>query len=390
MEFDWFDPEVVNSPHAICARLRREQPIFDNFGSIVLTRHADIVAALRDPRLGRRFAYSRVSNYGPDILHEPVIAGSCNWLINLDAPKHTPLRAVYAQAMKSLDREAVRHRVTVKAEGLLDTAMQRGSLDLVMEYAYPLALFTIFDFLGLEDDPRFSPQEQKGSRMLEPRLLSGFELKELNAHYLSILDYFRPHLRARRQNPRDDFLSRLLQATHDFLSEEELLDSLVFFFDAGYETTASLISASLLGLHPAQLSRLRENPALLPNTVREIMRFYPSIQIASRVAFEPVQLNDDWLVESGQQVVCLLFSGNRDEAIFTDPDEIQLDRDCTKSISFGGGSHFCLGSHLAQMETEIALTTILRRAPNFYVDPTTAEWKPNFTVRGLRRLIATC
>jgi hypothetical protein len=133
---------------------------------------------------------------------------------------------------------------------------------------------------------------------------------------------------------------------------------------------------------------LRDNPALIGNAIEEFLRYDSSVQLTSRSALEDVTVGDS-AIEKGDAILCLLGAGNRDPAIYPDPDRLDITRRKIEPLSFGGGIHYCLGAQLARIESEVAISTLLRRLPGLMLDdPEHPEWRQTFALRGLEKLPA--
>jgi cytochrome P450 len=189
----------------------------------------------------------------------------------------------------------------------------------------------------------------------------------------SIVDYLRPILEQRRDDPREDLLTALLTAEveGEKLSEEEVLSFLRLMLPAGAETTYRLTGNVLFALlsHPEQRAEVEKTPELIPAFIEETLRWDSPVQLVSREATRDVDLHG-YRIPKGDLVAFSIGSANRDERQFADPDRFDLHR-ANKSdhVSFGLGEHFCLGSHLARMEARIAVAAMLERLPDLRLDP---------------------
>ena len=174
----------------------------------------------------------------------------------------------------------------------------------------------------------------------------------------------------------------------DRLSTDELRANVRLLFAAGHETTVNLIGNGLLALltHPEQWRMLRDNPALIPNAIEEILRFDSPVQAVARTLAEPAELHGVALEEQ-EIVVALIGAANRDPSIFEDPDRLDVTRKDLRPLSFGGGIHFCLGAQLARIEAAEVFEILLRRVPDLRLkEPDHPKWRPSFALRGLTEL----
>ena len=196
----------------------------------------------------------------------------------------------------------------------------------------------------------------------------------------------------RRAQPRADLLSGLLAAEEqgDKLTEPEVIAMCLLLFIAGHETTVNLIGNGLLALlqHPEQLAKVQADPGLVPNAIEELLRYDSPVQRTARMPTTDVEIAGH-RIDKGTMVVTALGAANRDPAQFPDPDRLDVTRRDVRHISFGFGIHFCLGAPLARVEGQIALGTLLRRAPRLMLAETTPEWRESSVLRGLKRLRVT-
>src|SRR6266567_1750827 len=262
---------------------------------------------------------------------------------------------------------------------------------------YPLPVMGISELLGVppEDHERFRGWSAVLARSLDPDfgvLNTSPEARDRRrSSMFEFGDYFREQIARRRAEPRDDLLSRLVQAEEagDQLTEDELLSTCVLLLVAGHETTVNLIANGSLALvrHPDQLALLRDggDAALARSAVEEVLRFDPPVHFTSRIPLEPMEVGGT-VVPQGGIAVLLLAAANRDPDAFPEPDRFDITRSPNDHLAFGMGAHFCLGAPLARLEGQIALSALARRLvePSLLQDP--LEYKANFTLRGLASL----
>jgi cytochrome P450 len=207
-----------------------------------------------------------------------------------------------------------------------------------------------------------------------------------------ITRYFRRLFAERRAHPGDDLLSALVQAEEagDRLDEDELLGMAILLLVAGYETTVHLIGSAALALiqHPEQRARFVEEPDLSSSAIEELVRYTSPVEMTlPRVLREDVTLASV-TIPRGDWVSGVLTSANRDESVFKNPDTLDLGRDPNPHLAFGKGRHFCLGSSLARMEAQVALTTLFTRVPGLRLTQPaeSLRWRSLVPIRGLVEL----
>ena len=182
------------------------------------------------------------------------------------------------------------------------------------------------------------------------------------------MNYIRALADLRRRDPRDDLLTGLVQAEDEGerLSEEELLAMVFLLLVAGHETTVNLLATGTLALlnHPDQFELLRKNPDIIDTAVEELLRYDGPLQ-TTELSFARETLNLHGVtIPKGRVVVPALLSANRDETVFDNPDQLDLQRDPNRHLAFGLGIHYCLGAPLARLEARIAFNSLLERFPN--------------------------
>lgn len=179
----------------------------------------------------------------------------------------------------------------------------------------------------------------------------------------------------------------------DRLTADEILATIVLLLTAGHETTVNLIGSGVLALlqHPGQLTRLRDDPDLIKPAIEELVRFVvPAEQATQRYAREDVTIAGV-TIPQGSTVLAVVASANRDGRFFDNPDTLDIARANNRHLSFGQGTHYCLGAPLARLEAQVAITTLLRRAPGLRlaIVPEQLRWRGGIILRGLDALPVT-
>jgi len=395
--FNPFASDFIRDPYPHYAKLRALDPVhFAPIGAYVVSRHADVGTVLKDRRFGKAFVERSEKRYGSEVVREPLFDHMSKTMLLSDPPHHTRLRNLVVKAFTARQVEAMRPRIQQVVDQALDAVVDRGKMDLVSEFAYHPPVTIICDMLGIPNDERgfFHAVSEDSVRVLESAAFTPEEIAAANSRVKSVRDYFERLYEQCRRRPGNDLTTQLVMAEEDGnrLTNEELTASIMLLFVAGHETTINLIGNSLITLHrnPDQMALLRTDPGRIHNAIDEFLRYEPSIQFTGRVALEDMELADKRIAK-GDNIVCLLASANRDAAVYPDrPDEFDITRRNSKPLSFGGGIHFCLGAQLARLQTEIAVTTLLRRLPRLQIDDVeNPAWKPNFVIRGPRVLPAS-
>lgn len=376
----------------LLARLRREEPLCRvrlPYGepAWLATRYQDVKLVLGDPRFSRAAAMDRDE---PRIrLYRPRTAG----ILSFDPPEHSRLRRLVSKAFTVRRVERLRPHVQEVADGLVDAMLAAGPpADLVEDFGLPLPITVICELLGVPVEDRVDFRTWSDAFLSTTR----YTPEEVLRYTGLLREYMTKLIAERRQAPKDDLLGALVVARddEDRLSEEEMLSLAEALLIAGHETTATQIPnfVYVLITHPEQLAALRADLDLIPGAVEELMRFVPlgGGALSARYALEDVELGGV-TVRAGEPVVVQLASANRDESVYTDPDELDLHRQEASHVGFGHGAHHCLGAPLARMELQVALRTLLTRLPGlrFAGSEDDIVWKTGLSTRGPEHMPVT-
>ena len=387
-------PASRADPGPVYSRLRALGPVLrskDLLGSgFALPRHEEVVRALKDPR----FASDRSSVTGrsldqwwtPSLLKLLVAS-----MVLKDPPEHRRLRTLVQKAFTPARVEDLRQRIEQITDELLDVAARKPVVDLVADFALPLPLTVITEMLGVP------PADRLRFRRLLTRLQGTSQGSPVSfvrgyPHMVALRKFLRELVTLRRAEPGADLVSALVQSEEqgDRLSEDELISMVFLLLFAGHETTVNLIGNGVLELvrHPDQLDALRTEPALIDSAIDEMLRFTnPVGVVAPRFATEDVEVAGV-VIPRGSTVNLLIASANLDETAFPDASRFDITRTPNRHVSFGLGTHYCLGAPLARLETRVALPALLRRFGrlDLAVPPEQLRWSPNIGLRGLQAL----
>jgi cytochrome P450 len=396
--FNPFESQMYADPYPTYAWYREAEPVHwgvagdPNFaGNWYLFRHGDVVAALGDLRLGREVR--RVLPEGalppPPEAYRPLFQTAEKWMILRDPPTHTHLRSLVQKAFTPRMVRRVLPRVEALAEGLIDRFADTGRADLIADFARLLPVLVIAEILGIppEDYPIFLPWVVTLASTIEFRQAEEVYRRGSEA-MASLTGYLRDLIASRRDRPSDDLIGALLSVEQDGrrLAEDDVLGNITLLLTAGNDPTMHLIGNSVVTLlrHPDQLERLRREPALIETAVDELLRYDSAVQMTFRYALQDVQYGNRML-RTGEQVAIVFGSPLRDPAYCADPDVLDLARENNR-LPFGLGIHFCLGSALARLEGQIALSRLLNRLPNLRLADQQVEWQETVAVHGLKAL----
>jgi len=360
-----------DNPYPAFAALRETGAVHrvvldDGVEAWVVVRHEEAKAALGDAGLSKDMhaALRASGNVVSEGLPGPALA---RHMLAVDPPDHSRLRRLVAKAFTNSRVDALRSRVQVIADELLDrVAGDEGPVDLVAAYAFPLPYTVICELLGVATDERDHFGHELGV-LLTPATT---DAEDRRAHEASdeVVRFLHALVDAKRATPGDDLVSDLIAARdgNDQLTEQELLSTIFQLIIAGHDTTASLLGNGLVALfdHPSDLAALQADPTTIGRVIEELLRFDAPVPHSTfRYATAPIVIGDT-TIPAGGQVIIALAAANRDECRYADPDALIVGRPDAQHLAFGHGIHFCLGARLARMEGQIALETLVRRFPD--------------------------
>lgn len=385
-------PEGRADPYPRYAALRERAPVHRSaFGIWTLTDYEDCQLLLRHPGVGKDFS-SAMNSLGltdADREAQDRFRNDRSNMLVTDPPDHTRLRGLVTRAFTPRTVEKLRPRIVALVDELLD-GFDPGEVEVMDALAFPLPVTVIGDMLGVpvEDRPLLRPLVRSVTAILE-LAVSPEALAEAAAADAKLGAYFAGLVADRRAHPRDDLLTKLIEAEDkgDQLTEHELISTVILLFAAGFETTTHLIGNGLLALlrNPGELARLRADRSLARSGVEELLRYDSPVQIAARTTYEELSVGGQ-TIPSGNLVLAMLGAANRDPARFRDPERLDVGRDEGAPMSFGGGIHFCLGAALARMEGQIVLDRLLDRFATFELVGGPPTVRDSLTLRGLTDL----
>ena len=395
--YDPFSARFHADPYPNYHWLRAYYPVFRNEVAAhrewLLTRDADVAAALRDPRLSSQVVPPMVIDQLA-ASGRPLLAGLANLFVHMlilqDDPHHARLRGLVGGAFTPRAVERLRKRIETIADALLDQAARRGELELIGDFAAPLSVGSIAALLGLpsaEDVPLKRWADDIVLLLDRNTKVDGLERAATSASDMAA--WVRGFIDERRATPGDDLVSGLIATaeSEDALDENELVSTCVLLLAAGHQTTMHGIGNATLALlrQPGAEAAARAESALTASAVEELVRYDSPLQRVWRTARTDLEIAGE-RIQAGDDVVLVLGAANRDPAVFQEPDRLEFGRSANRHLGFGHGAHFCLGAALARLEMRVALTRLLGRLPALELATDDLEWRPGSMVRGLRAL----
>ena len=389
--FNPLAPEMAVDPYPAYHELRRRDPVHESpLGFWFLSRHEDVAAFFTDRRLEHQYVRTQTIRLGDGVESQPYFRMFSHMVFILDNPDHHRVRGLFTSTFTPRRVAAMRERVQLIADELVDRRERDRAMDLVADFAYPFPVRVIGDLLGVprDDQVRIGDWVHALNPVLEFLPMSDEVLARANEAIGQLAEYFGDLAAKRHTDPHDDLFSAMVHAEEEGtrLSDVELIANAILLYLAGHETTAGGTGLALLALHrnPAQLALLQtELPQLLPNAVRELLRYDTPGQATARVSTEPVSFSGVE-IPAGQGIVAWIGAANRDPQAFPDPDRLDLRRSFERDhVSLGGGAHYCLGHALARQELEVALETLLRRCPKLTLETLDPPFRETSLMRGV-------
>jgi cytochrome P450 len=366
--------ELYDDPFPALQRLREEAPVHETpIGVWRLARHADCVRLLREVRCG-------VRHLDGSLPRRRDTQGPGEFMLQQDPPNHTRLRKLVSKAFTPRAVESWRPRVREIVATLLEPALEAGEMDVIAGLALPVPSRLICELLGVPsaDRERFTAWTADATHALAGTLATPEMQQRSGEAAMALAGYFAELIEERRRSLSEDLLSVLIRAEEegDRLSPTELLVQSIGLLIAGFETTIGLIGngAATLARHPGEREKLRARPELLADAVEECLRYEGPIGVTVRVLHEEAEFGGQ-RIPADTEVWLLLWAANRDPAVFADPDRFDVTRpNAREHLAFGGGTHMCLGAHLARMEAQEALGALVARAPRLELACARVEW----------------
>jgi len=392
-------PEFLADPYPTYHRMRAEAPVYwsERFNAWMLTRYAEVKPALHDSRLNSGQRMAAIMGQLPKSVQpemKPLYEHLTKWVAFTDPPNHTRLRTLVGKAFTAHMVQRLRPQIQAIVDELLDAVQSAGQMDVVRDFSFPLPATVISSMLGIprKDHEQFRSWSDDIVHFVSAGDITVEAARKAQHSVVELSNYFRRLVAERREKPEPDLISELITAEEqgDKLTQDELFAMFVQLFFAGHETTTGLINNALLALFkfPDERQRLQNDPSLIASAVEEFLRYDNSVQRQARVANVDVELGGQ-LIRKGQYALLFIAAANRDQAIFPDPDRLDISRTENKHLAFGHGIHFCLGGPLARIEGQIAIETLLRRMPNVQPAYDSLSWEPLLAVRKLKSFPVT-
>ncbi|GHO46002.1 cytochrome P450 family protein [Ktedonospora formicarum] len=398
-ELNLASPTFKANPYPVFTELRAHDPLHkitlqNGRSAWLVTRYQDAEKLLRD----ERFVKSMRNSLTPEEIAQQQSLfsqqSSFNFLsqhmLNADPPDHTRLRSLINLSFTPRLVEQWRSRIQALTDELLDAIENKGEMDLIDQFAFPLPMMVISEMLGVPDADR--SKFRSWSNLVVEAAGNPEAFRQAADQLLAFYQYMVQLIEDKRQTPADDLLSKLIlaEAEGNKLSQQELVSMIFLLIIAGHETTVNLISNGVLALleHPEQFQLLKEQPELIKTAIEEFLRYRGPLMLATqRWAREDAEYEGKH-IQRGDHILIALSAANRDDEEFGAADKLDITRRENRHLAFGKGIHYCLGAPLARLEGQIAIGTLVRRFPDLRLnaDPQTLTWRPGSLIMGLNTL----
>ncbi|GEP40300.1 cytochrome P450 [Nocardioides psychrotolerans] len=388
IQFDPYDYAFQDDPYPVYARLRAEDPLHHHEVDDlwVLSRHADIQHAIRTEGV-----YSNAMGVSLDASAWNKDAHRVMSFLAMDPPRQTRLRSLVSKGFTPRRVRELEPQIQRLTDRYLDRALEDDSFDWIEDFAGKLPMDVISEMMGVPEADR--DELRRLADLLVHREDGVRDVPQAGVEAaLVLVGYYADMLTERRKQPTEDLTSALLAVDDegDRLTDEEIIGFLFLMVVAGNETTTKLLGNALFHLtrHPDQLAKVFDDAEQAADPVvpwiEETLRFDPSTQVLARHLLADVELHGK-VAPAGSKLLLVIGSANRDETVFSRPDDYDIRRDkaeVAQLLSFGGGRHFCLGANLARLEAQVALRELVRRVRTVEVDHQAAVRVHSTSVRG--------
>jgi cytochrome P450 len=392
--FDPGDPAFLADPYPVFRALRDAGPAlyYPERDLWLLTRFADVHAALRQRSLGRvRTGRDAESAASPAGAAYPQWQASEQWsLLNLEPPDHTRLRRLVTKVFTPRSVAALRPTIDRICREQLAAAVHGEPFDVLSDFAQPFSIAVICALLGVPPaaGPTLLGWSHAIVKMYEFRTTAA-ERDAAERAAGEFIVYVRALIGDRRVDPRDDLITELVQVADggDRLTEDEIVSTVIVLLNAGHEATVNTLGNGLRAacLFPDEWRRLVRGEVDPAAAVEELIRWDAPLQLFERWVLDDGMELAGRTFRAGERIGMMFGVANRDPSRFHDPDRFDIGRGDTGHIGFGGGTHFCIGAPLARVELEIALRHLSAAGPDLqWVEE--PRYQPYFVIRGLESL----
>jgi pimeloyl-[acyl-carrier protein] synthase len=385
-------PEIKRDPHQLYRVLRDYDPVhWDPYmHAWVVTTYAEVITVLTECSADRTPPPAYLNELGLSFM-KPFSEIMLKQMMFMDGAMHSRLRSICAAAFTPRRVESLRGAIAETAGELIDNVIERGSVDMVADFANPLPAIVTARLLGV---PREDHRQLHAWVLDLAEVLGNFQhhpkrvveivksLQELKSYVAAVMD-------DQRKQPTGGLICSLMEAevNGQRLSDEEVIANTIITLIGGHETTTNLIASGFLTLlrNQSAYDQLKIHPEIAASAVEELLRWESPVQHTARIASADMELGSK-TIPKGAKVVAVLAAANRDPRRFSEPETLNLIRTDNRHVAFGWAAHFCFGTPLARIEGQIAFNMLIERLQNPILLEDKLEWRENAGLRGLARL----
>lgn len=379
VDFDPLRPSQINNLDLACAELRHTCPVAwseAQGGFWTVTRYGDVEKIAKD---SASFSITKGNTL-------PLAPYDLVTMIHDDPPVHTPYRRAFSPDLsKQIVNEKLASRVEYWTDVFIDRVIETGTCDAVYDLAVAIPTAVTMEWLGWDNQDEWwllgkAWHDMQGRPVDSAAWAWGAET------VVKFDERIREELEQRRNAPRDDEMSRVVNAeiNGEPMSLDDAVGIVRILVGAGVDTTTSLIGSAVVHLHfnPEDKRRLMENPELWKSATEEFLRRYPPSRALVRTCKTETEM-DGCPIKPGELIYAPITSANQDRNVFADPFTFNMERSPNPHLSFGAGVHKCIGMHLARAEFEIVLRKMMERMPDFrVVEEELLEYARQSTING--------
>ena len=379
IDYDPFSEEAMSDPLPLYAELRRHHRAYrlDAYDAWALPRFEDVWVVLSDresfsiiegPIFQREALLNSLDGRRPEARLDPMPS-----FVEMDPRPHTDVRLAIGRNLRPHSVSRLEGFVRSRARARLDALVPRGRFDITAEYAGLVSAAVISHIVGLPEDEAPTVLDLVNRSLRRDPGLPGVSNAGLAARQVLIDRLVTLVAERRRLGAGDPMASidRLIRAEVNGrrLGDREIAMQMASIMAGGTETVPKVVAGGMIELwrHSEQRSAVAGDPANCAPAFDEMVRYGGPLQWVGRTLLRDIELAGQ-AMRTGQRLVLLLASANRDEREFQDPDRFQWDRRATRHLGFGTGSHFCIGTHVARLEGRILVEELLARVPDYEID----------------------
>ncbi|MEW6471413.1 MAG: cytochrome P450 [Actinomycetota bacterium] len=382
VDYDCHDPALASDIYARLDEIREKYPVAYSTahgGYWIVSRYADVHDIARN--------FDAFSNYPVGIPH---VERPGKYIpLETDPPEHTEWRQLLGPLFNPNRMNALEPKIREMATELIDRFIAQDTVEFISAFAHPLPSLLFLELMGwpLSDEPQISKWTDE-VLTAHPGASEEENMMVRMTAAMEVIRYFVELIEARKVDPGDDFATFLLKSQFRGrpLENEEMINILFILMLGGLHTVRGTLGFSMLEMtrRPEVRQRLIDDPSLIPSALEEFLRF-EAVVSTGRTVVKPFKLHDVEF-QPGDRVLLSNPAACRDPREFPNPDEVIVDRNPNRHLAFSAGPHRCIGSHLARIELKVALEELLRRMPNFSLDPENPPKLHHGQVRGFESL----